>query len=81
MDEKIERTMTRDLRLRFWLTGLAIFLVLLYLLRSILLPFVTGMAIAYLLDPLALRLQRWGMSRTLATVSSRLPKLSRLRYS
>jgi len=69
MDEKIERTMTRDLRLRFWLTGLAIFLVLLYLLRSILLPFVTGMAIAYLLDPLALRLQRWGMSRTLATVS------------
>jgi hypothetical protein len=27
------------------------------------------MAIAYLLDPLALRLQRWGMSRTLATVS------------
>jgi predicted PurR-regulated permease PerM len=64
-----EKTMTRDLRLRFWLTGFAVFLVLLYLLRSILLPFVAGMAIAYLLDPLALRLQRWGMSRTLATVT------------
>jgi predicted PurR-regulated permease PerM len=62
-------TLTRDLKLRFWLGGFVIFLALLYLLRSILLPFVAGMAIAYLLDPLALRLQKWGLSRTLATVS------------
>ena len=63
------KTMTRDLRLRFWLGGFVIFITLLYLLRSILLPFVAGMAIAYLLDPMALRLQRWGMSRTWATVT------------
>ena len=69
MDHTPKGTLTRDLRLRFWLGGFVIFLVLIYLLRSILLPFVAGMAIAYLLDPLALRLQKWGMSRTLATVS------------
>lgn len=61
--------MTRDLRLRFWLGGLVLFILLLYFLRSILLPFVAGMAIAYLLDPLALRLQKMGMSRILATVT------------
>ncbi|HMA48841.1 MAG TPA: AI-2E family transporter, partial [Magnetospirillaceae bacterium] len=69
MDHTQKGALTRDLRLRFWLGGFVIFLVLLYLLRSILLPFVAGMAIAYLLDPLALRLQKWGLSRTLATVS------------
>jgi predicted PurR-regulated permease PerM len=61
--------LTRDLRLRFWLSGFVIFVVLLYLLRSILLPFVAGMAIAYLLDPFARRLEKWGLSRTLATVA------------
>jgi predicted PurR-regulated permease PerM len=69
MDPTPKGTLTRDLRLRFWLGGFLLFLALLYLLRSILLPFVAGMAIAYLLDPLALRMQRWGMSRTLATVT------------
>ena len=69
MDENPTETLTRDLRFRFWLGGFAAFIVLLYLLRSILLPFVAGMAIAYLLDPLALRLQKWGLSRTWATVS------------
>lgn len=61
--------MTRDLRLRFWLGGFVIFIVALYLLRSILLPFVAGMAIAYLLDPLAKRLEKLGLSRVLATVA------------
>jgi len=61
--------MTRDLRIRFWLGGFAFFVVLLYLLRSILLPFVAGMAIAYLLDPLAKRLEKLGLSRVLATVA------------
>ncbi len=60
--------MSRDLRLRFWLGGFALFLLALYLLRSILLPFVAGMAIAYLLDPLACRLERLGLSRLWATV-------------
>jgi predicted PurR-regulated permease PerM len=54
-------------RLRFWLIGTACFLVLLYLLRGVMLPFVAGMAVAYFLDPLADRMERAGLSRTLAT--------------
>ena len=38
------------------------------LLREILLPFVAGMVIAYLLDPLATRLERMGMNRLVATL-------------
>ena len=37
--------MTREGRIRFWLAGLAVFLLLVYLLRGILLPFVAGMAV------------------------------------
>src|SRR5437667_117880 len=36
------------------------------LLREILLPFVAGMVLAYLLDPLATRLERLGMNRLVA---------------
>jgi len=50
-----------------WLGIFAALIVLLVVLRDILLPFVIGMAVAYLLDPVADKLQRWGMSRTLAT--------------
>jgi len=50
-----------------WAIGLVVFLVLLYILRGVLLPFVAGMVVAYLLDPLADKLQEWGASRTLAT--------------
>ena len=39
------------------------------LLREVLLPFAAGMALAYLLDPLASRLQRLGMSRLAATLT------------
>ncbi len=59
--------MTVERHLRFWLIGLAVFLVALFLLRGVLLPFVAGMAIAYLLDPICDRLEGWGLSRTLAT--------------
>ncbi len=38
------------------------------LLREILLPFVAGMVIAYLLDPLASRLERLGLNRLVATL-------------
>jgi len=51
----------------FWLSLLAGFGVLLWLLSSILAPFVLGMAMAYLVDPLVGRLERLGLSR--ATVS------------
>ena len=43
------------------------FLIALYLLRAVLLPFVAGIAIAYLLDPLCDRLERAGCSRLVAT--------------
>jgi len=52
---------------RFWLIGIGVALVALYLLRGVMLPFVAGMAIAYFLDPLCDRLERWGCPRTLAT--------------
>ncbi len=60
--------MTREGRLRFWLAGLVVALLLIYLLRGILLPFVAGMAVAYFLDPVVQRLNRWGVSRNWATV-------------
>lgn len=52
---------------RFWLWGLAVTLVLVWLLRSMLAPFVAGMAIAYLLDPLADRLEQRRLPRWAAT--------------
>ena len=58
--------MSEGRRLAYWLAGFIAFAVVLYLLRGMLLPFVVGMAIAYFLDPTADRLERWGLSRTLA---------------
>ena len=51
----------------FWVGAAAIFLVLLWLLSDILLPFVVGMVVAYFLDPVVVRLQRAGLSRAMAT--------------
>lgn len=51
----------------FWTGAALAFGLLLYVFSSILLPFVAGMALAYLLDPVADRLERLGLSRTLAT--------------
>lgn len=52
----------------FWV-GIFVFAgVSLYALSGILLPFVAGMALAYLLDPLADRLQRLGFGRLGATI-------------
>ncbi len=59
--------MTPGRQIRFWLLGFAAFLIAVYLLRGILLPFVAGMAVAYFLDPTCDKLERMGLSRTLAT--------------
>ena len=40
----------------FWLAALAVFIMMLWLLAEILLPFVAGLAIAYLLAPLTDRM-------------------------
>ncbi len=51
----------------FWLSATAILILFLWMFRGILLPFVAGMVLAYLLDPLADRFEKWGTSRMLAT--------------
>ena len=51
---------------RFWLGLLAVLVIALWLVRAILLPFVLGMAVGYLLDPLVGRLERRGISRAAA---------------
>lgn len=56
----------RNGRLLAVLIGAAVFCLLVYMLRSVLMPFVAGMAVAYFLDPLADRLERAGCSRTVA---------------
>ncbi len=52
---------------RYWGITLVVFLVVLWFLGDVLLPFIVGGAIAYFLDPLADRLERMGLSRTAAT--------------
>ncbi len=54
-------------RWRFWVGVAAGFLLLLWLLNDILLPFVVGAVVAYFFDPVVARLQRAGLSRTWAT--------------
>ena len=60
--------MTVREQLRYWMIGLAVFTLLLWLLADALLPFVLGAAIAYLTDPWADWLEDHGLSRVLATV-------------
>ncbi|MCQ4271447.1 AI-2E family transporter [Pseudomonas kuykendallii] len=52
-----------------WLIGLLLAGWLIYLLTPILSPFLIGVLLAYLGDPLVDRLERWKLSRTLAVVA------------
>jgi predicted PurR-regulated permease PerM len=52
-----------DRRFLLWAAGLALLCLLVYALRGILLPFVAGIAVAYALEPLAVRLERRGVPR------------------
>ena len=54
-------------QLKYWGIAAAVFLVVLYFVGDVLLPFLLGGAIAYFLDPVADRLERMGLSRSLAT--------------
>ncbi|MFO1153278.1 MAG: AI-2E family transporter [Rhodospirillales bacterium] len=60
--------MSTERRVFLWVVVFACLLIILYLLRSAILPFVAGMAVAYLLDPVADRLERVGVPRTLASL-------------
>jgi predicted PurR-regulated permease PerM len=53
----------------FWVAAAVAFLLVLWLLNSILLPFVVGSVVAYFLDPIVTRLQGLGLSRTWATTA------------
>lgn len=53
----------------FWLLALAVVIAFLMVFRSILLPFIAGMALAYFLDPVADWFERRGFSRMMATLA------------
>ena len=52
----------------FWIAVIVLFLLFLFLIRSILLPFVLGAFTAYFLDPAADKLEKYGLSRSLSTL-------------
>jgi predicted PurR-regulated permease PerM len=60
--------MSFERQLAFWLATLVFIILFLWLLSDILLPFVAGMVIAYLLDPLTNRLERIGVNRRFAAL-------------
>jgi predicted PurR-regulated permease PerM len=62
-----ERKPSKYSPLIFWGVIAALFIYFLTLISPILLPFVVGMGVAYMLDPLADRLEVRGMGRTTAT--------------
>ena len=53
----------------FWIATFAALTAIIILLRQVLLPFVAGMVLAYLLDPLANRIERLGVNRAVATLA------------
>lgn len=61
--------MTSGWRALSWLGLLLVAIGLLWLLSPVLLPFFLGIAIAYLLDPAVVRLEKWSRNRTVATLT------------
>jgi predicted PurR-regulated permease PerM len=55
-------------QLIFWTCALLVFIALLWLLGDVLMPFIAGMALAYLLDPLVRYVERLGLSRAISSV-------------
>jgi predicted PurR-regulated permease PerM len=54
---------------KYWGAAAVVLFLALWLLDNVILPFVIGGAVAYLLDPVADRIERLGVSRTLATIA------------
>jgi len=69
IEEKAENDLAAVIRHQvvFWLAAALVLTLFLWVFREILLPFIAGMALAYFLDPVADRLEKWGASRMLAT--------------
>lgn len=55
-------------QLTFWIAALVLVVAVLWLLGQVLLPFVAGLALAYLLNPLTNRLEQLGISRLVAAL-------------
>jgi len=60
--------MNFKLQVLFWFGAFIVFVLFCWVLGDVLLPFVAGMVLAYLLNPLADRLERHGVHRLLATL-------------
>ena len=60
--------MALERQVTFWVAALAVFVAVLWLLSDVLLPFVAGMALAYLLDPIARRAERLGIGRAVSAL-------------
>jgi predicted PurR-regulated permease PerM len=60
--------MTLQRQFTFWSIALAVFILLLWLLSPIMLPFVAGLVLAYFLDPMADFLEARGVPRTVAAL-------------
>ena len=56
-----------SVQLKYWGIAAALFVLVMWLLGNVLLPFVIGGAIAYFIDPVADRLEEAGLSRAAAT--------------
>ncbi|KIC16796.1 MULTISPECIES: AI-2E family transporter [unclassified Leisingera] len=56
-------------QLKYWGIAAIVFAVVMWALGNVLMPFILGAAIAYMIDPVADRLEAWGMSRTGATAT------------
>src|ERR1700735_346184 len=54
---------TLERQILFWGLGLAGLLLIVYLLGSTITPFAAGIVLGYLLDPVVVKLQRFGLSR------------------
>ncbi|WP_296250850.1 AI-2E family transporter [Pseudomonas sp. UBA4194] len=57
-----------DMRRWFWLGAVLLFCAFIYVLHPILSPFLVGILLAYLADPLVDRLEKWKLSRTWGVV-------------
>jgi predicted PurR-regulated permease PerM len=60
--------MTLRQQLIFWLATFVVFVFLLWLLSDVLMPFIAGLALAYLQAPLVDRLERMGINRAVAAL-------------
>lgn len=55
--------MSTEKHVMFWGASFAAFLVFIYIFKAVLLPFVLGFAVAYLLNPVVNKLGKWGVPR------------------